>query len=46
MMQVFKEIEYSLDKSIDEVFEREHDPFTVNEDLVHAVDKVSPRWVV
>lgn len=49
-LQAFGEIESGLDASLEEVFAREHDPFTVNDDLTLAVDKVqaaSPihmRW--
>lgn len=39
-LQAFGEIESGLDASLEEVFAREHDPFTVNDDLTLAVDKV------
>lgn len=33
-------MESSLESSIEDIFNRENDPFTVNDDLVLAVDKV------
>ena len=33
-------MERDLEISLDEVFKREQDPFTVNDDLVTAVDRV------
>jgi len=33
-------VEKELEASLEEVFKREQDPFTVNDDLVIAVDKV------
>lgn len=34
------DVENGLEVSLEEVFKREQDPFTVNDDLVIAVDRV------